>query len=226
MARRLNSGPTKAELVARSLAADISQGRYPPGCVLDETAIAAQYSVSRTPIREAIRRLTSDGIVETRAHRGAVVRNLSEHQIDDLFAVMAELEALCARWAALAMTTAEQRALQSILDASAAMVVRNDHQGYIEANDRLHEAIYAGAHNGVLAELTLQTRVRAAPFRRAQFEAPGRLALSHGEHSRVVAAILAREAGQAHDAMRAHMALVRSSFESIPVAAALPRSVG
>lgn len=214
--------PTKAETVARELAAEITGGLYPPGAALDEAAIAARYRVSRTPIREAIRQLTADGIVQTRTHRGAVVRDLSERELDELFAVMAELEALCARWSALAMTTADGRALAALHRDAEVLVARSDHRAYLAANDRFHEAVYAGARNACLDQLTRQTRVRVAPFRRAQFEAPGRLAASHREHGRVLDAILARDPDGAYAAMRAHLSIVRTAVDRLGEAEPVP----
>lgn len=207
--------PTKAESIARSLADDIVKGLLAPGTALDETLIAARYGVSRTPIREAIRQLTATGVLETRAHRGAVVRSFSEKELDDMFAVMADLEALCARGAALAMTAAEQNALGAILSASAPLVERDDHIGYGVLNEQFHEAIYAGAHNDYLAQITLETRAKIAPFRQAQFEASGRLAHSFAEHRRVLDAITGRAPTSAFEAMHAHIVVVRAAVDRV-----------
>lgn len=216
MTTALPGKPTKAAAIARHLADDIASGRFAPGTALDETEIAALYGVSRTPIREAIRQLTASGMLATRAHRGAVVRTFSEGELDDMFAVMADLEGLCARGAALAMTATELRALEELVTAAAARVSAADREGYARLNDAFHDTVYRGAHNAYLMQLTLETRSRLAPFRRAQFGAPGRLARSLAEHRRVVAAIGRRDAAGAFDAMRAHIVIVR---EAVDVAA-------
>ena len=95
------SKSTKAQDIQEALAAAIVHGRLPPGTTLDETLLARDFGVSRTPIREAIRQLQMSGLVEVRPHRGAIVATMTEDQLDDMFSVMAELEALCARWSAL-----------------------------------------------------------------------------------------------------------------------------
>src|SRR5258708_6042571 len=136
---------TKAQAMVQAIADDIVHGRFLPGTALDETALAAAYGVSRTPTREALRQLEAIGLVKGRARRGALVTDVTEQQLDDMFAVMAELEALCARWSALQMTAAERRTLQAIHDDSAAFVAAGDRASYIEANSRFHEAIYKGA---------------------------------------------------------------------------------
>jgi len=206
---------TKAQSIHQAIADDIVHGRLPPGTALDETGIAGAFGVSRTPIREALRQLEAIGLVEGRARRGAVVASVSERQLDDMFAVMAELEALCARWSAVAMTAAERRALQLIHDGSARLVTAGDREGYVEANNRFHEAIYEGAHNGFLTDLTLSVRKRVAPFRRAQFETLGRLAASHAEHGCVTEAIQRGNGERAAREMHAHLAVVRSRVDDV-----------
>ena len=204
---------TKALAIYGALMDDIEEGRLPPGLALDEVQMARTYGVSRTPIREAIRRLELTGLVEARSHRGAVVTGRTEKQLDDMFAVVAELEALCARWAALAMTNAERKQLEALHAGAAPFVARDDFEAYATANTAFHGAIYEGAHNGYLSEMVRGTRRRAAPFRRVQFRAPGRLAGSHEEHGRIVAVIRSGDADEAYAAMRAHIVVVRSAVD-------------
>ena len=180
---------TKARLIHQAIADDIVHGRLAPGASLDETSIAATFGVSRTPIREAIRQLEAIGLAESRGQRGAVVAAMSDRQLDEMFAVMAELEALCARWSAVAMTAEERRHLLVLQQESARLVSAGQREAYVDFNNRLHEAIYRGAHNSFLAELAVSVRKRCAPFRRAQFETLGRLAKSHAEHGAVIEAI-------------------------------------
>ena len=91
---------TRAEELRLQLADEIVRGVLPPGAALDETDIARRFSVSRTPVREALRQLVASGLVEARAHRGAVVAQPSLDRLTEMFEAMAELEALCAGLAA------------------------------------------------------------------------------------------------------------------------------
>src|SRR6185369_16305216 len=91
---------TRAEELRLQLADDIVRGALPPGASLDETDIARRFKVSRTPVREALRQLVASGLVEARAHRGAVVARPSIERLTGMFEAMAELEALCAGLAA------------------------------------------------------------------------------------------------------------------------------
>jgi DNA-binding GntR family transcriptional regulator len=130
-----------------------------------------------------------------------------------MFEVMAELEALCAGYAAERMTNVERRALEDSHEELRVIIHSGDPQRYHEVNEAFHSSIYTGAHNNYLAELTLSTRARVQPFRCAQFRNLGRLAKSHIEHDRVVQAILRGEQGIASSVMYAHIVTVREEYE-------------
>ena len=203
---------TRAEELRLQLADEIVRGTLAPGAPLDETDIARRFSVSRTPVREALRQLVASGLVEARAHRGAVVAQPSIERLKSMFEAMAELEALCAGFAAERMTGAERRALELVHEEMRALIHIGDPQRFHEVNEAFHGAIYTGAHNAYLAEMTVATRARVQPFRRAQFRTLGRLARSHTEHDRVVNAIQRGERDRASAAMRAHIVTVREAY--------------
>jgi DNA-binding GntR family transcriptional regulator len=204
---------TLADELRLALADDIVRGLLVPGAGLDETELARRFGVSRTPVREAIRQLAASGLVEVRAHRGAVVARPSEERLLGMFEAMAELEALCAGLAAERMSPAERRALEAVHEELRALIQGGDPQRYHEVNEAFHAAIYAGTHNAYLAEMTHATRSRVQPFRRAQFRNLGRMAKSHVEHDRVVIAILRGDRDGAAAAMREHIMLVCQEYQ-------------
>jgi len=204
---------TRAEELRLMLADEIVRGALTPGAALDETTLARRFDVSRTPVREAIRLLAASGLVEVRAHRAAMVARPSAEQLAGMFEVMAELEALCAGFAAGRMTSPERRALEDEHEKLRVLIQSGDPQRYHEVNEAFHNCIYTGAHNTYLAEITVATRARVQPFRRAQFRNLGRLAKSHVEHDRVVEAILRGEQAIAGSAMYAHIVTVREEYE-------------
>jgi DNA-binding GntR family transcriptional regulator len=203
---------TLAETLRLQLADDIVRGMLQPGTALDESELARRFAVSRTPVREAIRLLAASGLVETSAHRAAVVARPSPERLTGMFEVMAELEALCANLAAERMTGAERRELEAAHEELRALINSGDPQRYHEVNEAFHGVIYAGTHNDYLTELTLGTRTRVSPYRRAQFRNLGRLAKSHVEHDRVVVAILRGDRDGAAAAMRAHIVTVSEEY--------------
>src|ERR1700749_1078631 len=97
---------TRAEELRLQLADEIVRGALAPGSPLDETEIARRFNVSRTPVREALRQLAASGLVDARAHRGAVVARPSLERRTGMFEAMAELEALCASLAAQRVSSA------------------------------------------------------------------------------------------------------------------------
>jgi DNA-binding GntR family transcriptional regulator len=206
-------GRTLAEDLRLLIADEIVRGALVPGAALDETDLARRFQVSRTPVREAIRQLAASGLVESRPHRGSVVAQPSHAHLMGMFEAMAELEALCAGLAAVRITPIERHALAAAHEELRAMIQGGDPQRYHEMNEAFHSTIYAGAHNSYLADITLATRLRVQPFRRAQFRNLGRLAKSHLEHDLVVVAIMRGDRDAAMRAMRDHIITVRMEYE-------------
>ena len=204
---------TRAEELRLQLADEIVGGALPPGAPLDETDIARRFSVSRTPVREALRQLVASGLVEARPHRGAVVARPTIERLTGMFEAMAELEAICAGLAAKRMTPIERHRLEAVHEELRMLSHAGNPDRFHEVNERFHNAIYAGSQNAYIAEMTLATRVRVQPFRRAQFRNLGRLAKSHAEHDRVVVAIMRGDETGAAIAMRDHIELVRDEYE-------------
>jgi DNA-binding GntR family transcriptional regulator len=159
-------------------------------------------------VREALGRLSATGLVDRRPNRGAIVAIVAEEHLVSMFESMAELEAICARFAADRMTPAERAALERGHAASLHFARLGAQAAYEESNTEFHGRLYSGAHSRYVQELASQTRVRLAPFRRAQFWLPGRLAKSWSEHDAIVQAILRRDAEAAGVAARKHVGIV------------------
>jgi DNA-binding GntR family transcriptional regulator len=181
----------------------IATGQLAPGSALDEVALAERFGVSRTPVREALIQLAAEGLVQSRPRRGAVVSSVGPARLLEMFEVMAELEALCARQAARRMTASEQETLVAAHRGCEA--ARGDPDAYFYANERFHALIYAGSHNGFLAEEAAALQRRLRPYRRLQLRVRNRMARSFTEHEAVVDALLAGDADRAADAMRGHV---------------------
>lgn len=209
---------TRAEWLAAQIADAIVTGELGPGLKLDEHSLAQRYNVSRTPVREALRQLDATGLIEVRPHRGAIVASMTGPQVEELFVAMGEIEATCARLCAISMTPVERRRLGAKHDEMGSLVSAGDRDGYVEANEAFHSAIYAGTHNKVVADIAAGLRRRLGPHRRAQFRAAGRLERSHAEHGVVTRAIESGDAAAAHAAMLHHVSLVEEAFDRLVVA--------
>ena len=203
---------TSAEDIRRQLSDRILAGELAPGSTLDETQLAAEFAVSRTPIREALKQLAASGLVEQRPHSRSIVAKPDTEALTGMFELMGHLEALCAGLSAERMTAAERRALDELHGEMAVIVSNGDRLVYIRFNEFFHNAIYTGSHNGYLEDVTRSTRQRLQPFRRAQFSTLGRLAKSHAEHGHIVEAILRGNSTDAQSRMRAHITLVEDAW--------------
>ena len=146
---------TLAETIRQRLADDILRGVYPPGARLDEHGLAKRFGLSRTPVREALRQLTSAGLVEMRPRRGVIVSLPTESTLAEMFEVMGELEASCARLAAQRMSPAERVNLEFVHRRSLDAVRGNDTDSYRTVNFEFHDVIYRGAHNEFLLAPTM-----------------------------------------------------------------------
>jgi DNA-binding GntR family transcriptional regulator len=199
---------TTVEQMVRAVADMIVTGALLPGEKLDEITLAARFEVSRTPVREALRELGAMGLVGREPNRSAVVTNVSGAYLHSMFEAMAELEAICARLSAERMTVDERRTLERQHHASARLVRAGAEEDYATYNVEFHNQLYRGAHNDHILELVTQTRARLAPFRRAQFRLPGRLAKSFDEHDIIVTAIMRADAQAARQAAYSHVTIV------------------
>jgi DNA-binding GntR family transcriptional regulator len=208
---------TRAERLAGQISNAILSGEFEPGARLDEQQLAQRFGVSRTPVREALRQLATSGLIDLRPRRGAVVASATPAELDTLFAAMAEMEAACARLAALNMTQQEREELQALHQSMAKLVTAGDPDAYADANQTFHLTIYAGAHNATVAGFTAGLRRRLSPFRRAQFRVAGRIGKSWNEHDAVVRGIIAGDASAAHAAMLAHVDLVEDTYDEFAV---------
>jgi DNA-binding GntR family transcriptional regulator len=213
---KIKKDPTRlAEELRCRLETEIFSGALAPGERLDEMGLARRFNVSRTPVREALMQLASSGLVEMRPRQGAVVATITVQDLLQMFEVMAELEAMCARLAARRTTPEERARIAAAHEACKRCASDRDPIAYYEANRTFHEVLYAGAHNQYLEDSTRSLRNRLNAYRRFQLHRGGRVAQSLAEHEAVVEAILAGDAEAAENAMRAHVAIQGDVFTDL-----------
>ncbi len=197
---------TLSETLRERLSKDIVTGIIEPGTRLEEKALADQYNVSRTPVRDALRQLAATGLVEFRPRRGVTVVNIGREKLLDMYEAQSELEGLCARLSARRMTALERHQLESVHNEAAQAIEQGDTARYSSLNEDFHNLVYSGAHNDSIREMTVAFRRRLAPFRSSIFfRAKGRIHESFAEHRRIVEAILASDAEKACNETRNHV---------------------
>jgi DNA-binding GntR family transcriptional regulator len=201
--------------VAATLREQIFAGLYAPGSFLDELVLCERLQISRTPLREALKVLTAEGLLRHEPRRGCFISEVTEKDLDDIFPVIALLEGRCAFEAARNASDADLAALTTLherLNSHAAAGRIND---YYDTNFAIHEAIIALADNRWLAMAIADLRKILKLARSQQLHAPGRLAQSLSEHMAVFAALKARDSEGADAAMRTHLTRQREALREL-----------
>jgi DNA-binding GntR family transcriptional regulator len=181
---------------------------FAPGSKLNVERLGRELGVSRTPVWEAMRRLESEGLVETVPRQGVFVLNFSMDRVVDLFAVRGALEGLGARLAASRMDPADRTALEQGLEELEAAFRGQDLERYSRNAIELHDRLLAAARNQVLSRQLENVYAQIHVLRLRSLSLPDRLAASLDEHSRIVRAVLAGSADEAEAIARQHAARV------------------
>jgi DNA-binding GntR family transcriptional regulator len=191
--------------VAHRLRQMLVENRIAPGAKLNERELAEVLHVSRTPLREAIRMLAAEGLVELLPNRGAIAVELSEADVRHTFEVMAGLEGMSGELAAQRITDAELSEIRAMHYEMMACWTRRDLSNYYRLNSRIHEAINRAAGNPVLTATYRQVnaRLQALRFRSNQDEQKWKRAVK--EHERMVDALAARDAAAMRDVLVQHL---------------------
>ena len=205
----------RADTIAEELEERIFDGTFPNGCRLDEVRLAKNFGVSRTPLREALQRLSRSGLVELVPRRGAFVRQPGPVELIEMFEVMAEFEAVCGRLAAKRISDDALTQLRDANDKCQAAVDAQDPDTYYAENERFHKIIYRESGNGFLESETSALHRRLQPFRRQQLRLRGRMAQSMGEHLSIVEALEQGDADAAANTLRGHVAIQGEKFYSL-----------
>lgn len=209
MAGHVNSMHDQAAQQLRDL---IFGGELSPGAFMDETRLCEQLAISRTPLREALKVLTAEGLIRHEPRRGCFVNQVTEQDLDEIFPVIALLEGRCAFEATQQASDPDIATLEELhhqLEDSAAQGLIPQ---YYAANYAIHEAIIAMAGNKWLAQVIGDLRKILKLARLQQLNAPGRLSQSLEEHMAIFAALKARDAEGADAAMRIHLTRQREAL--------------
>ena len=191
--------------VAERIRALIFDRQIASGAFIDENVLAQQWQISRTPLREALKVLAAEGLVELVPRRGCRVIEITETDADELFPIMAVLEGRCALEATHHMSDADLRELQHMHDELERTAAARDVDGYYQANHVFHSFVQRGASNRWLDRVTADLRKFVRMLRGRQLVLPGRIDSSINEHRVLIAAMLARDGVRAERAMHDHL---------------------
>ena len=181
------------EQVAHRLRQMLVEGRIPPGAKLNERELSIDLNVSRTPLREAIKMLAAEGLVELLTNRGAIAVELSESDILHTFEVMAGLEAQSGELAAQRITESELTEIRALHFEMLAAYTRRDLPTYYRLNAAIHSAINAAAKNAVLTSTYKQMNARLQALRFNSNRNEENWISAMNDHAQMITALEARD---------------------------------
>jgi DNA-binding GntR family transcriptional regulator len=201
----LTRGASLHDNVAERLRSMVFDRQLAPGEFIDEKGLAAQWQISRTPLREALKVLAAEGLVELVPGRGSRVVTLTDDDADALFPVMALLEGRCAHEATLRASDEDLADLHLLHERLEMHAATADLDGYYRANHAFHCKVQALADNRWLDRVTADLRRFLRLLRGRQLNLPGRIDASINEHRVLIDAIGSRDAQRAERAMHDHL---------------------
>lgn len=183
----------------------IIEGMLAPGARINEGQVGAALGVSRTPLREAIKTLASEGLVEIVPARGAIVRRFSEENIRETLDVLKALEQTAARLLCAAAPDPEITAIVKLHDEMMRLYAARNRLQYFKLNQSIHSAIVKGSGNSVLAETHGQLQARIKRIRFVGNETPDRWAAAVAEHEEMIVALKRRDGEALAEVLGRHL---------------------
>ena len=201
----LDSYQPLREAVCETLRDAIRKGILEPGERLMEVQLAEELGISRTPVREAIRKLEQEGYVIMMPRRGTYVADISTGDIIEIFEIRSALESLATGLAARRIEPDELETLQNLLVEIEGYIAKNDIEKIVETDIKFHGLLYQVSRNERLVNIISNLKEQLARFRTLSMSYPGRLQETLEEHSEMVEAIANGDVSAARDAAEHHM---------------------
>ena len=203
---KLDSYQPLREVVCETLRTAIIDGILKPGERLMEIKVSEELGVSRTPVREAIRKLELEGFVVMIPRRGTYVSDLSIKDINEVFEVRTALDVLAAGLAAERITGEELEQMERFLVELGEYIEQNDMQKIVESDTQFHDLLYHASRNSRLVGIINNLREQLTRFRSLSMSYPGRIKQMLGEHTRLVESLGQRNVTLAKRLAGEHMA--------------------
>ena len=202
---KLDSYKPLRELVCENIRQAITDGTFSPGERLMEIQLADEMGVSRTPVREAIRKLELEGFVVMIPRRGTYVADISIKDINDIYEIRTSLDVLAASLAAERINEEELARLQELLLEIEKYIPSMNMEKIVELDTAFHDLLYTASRNERLRTIIANLREQLTGIRGRSMSYPGRMASTAEEHRALVAAIAARDVEAAQKAARIHI---------------------
>ena len=200
-----NDKASLREKVFRVIREGILEGKYKPGEALREATIAKELNVSRTPVREAIRQLELEGLVQSIPNKETVVRGVSEEDVQDIFMIRSRLEGMAARLAAERITSQELEELKEVLELTEFYVTKNDLVHIGELDHRFHDMLYKATKSKILKQVLSDFHTYVQKTRMESLATPGRAICLLKEHTAIFEAVKNKDGQRAEELTNKHI---------------------
>jgi DNA-binding GntR family transcriptional regulator len=197
-------GPDRKDKLSRIIETEILDGILAPGERLDERALAERFGISRTPVREALNRLATTGLVEIRRNAGIFVASLTLAEVLELYEAVSEIETVVTRLATRRATALQRQRILELAHEFEKWSQLDDIDLFAAKNVAFHACIYEACHNRFLQQQAVLTRRRIWTYRRVHFRIPGRMLTSTQEHVALAEAIASGDEEAVVNQMRIH----------------------
>jgi DNA-binding GntR family transcriptional regulator len=184
---------------------DILSGKYSQNEELKENSIGVELGVSRTPVREALRQLELEGLVNIIPNKGAYVNGISEKDIHDIFIIRSYLEGLCAKWACEHITQEQLDELEEIVYLSEFHAKKDHHEQIVELDSKFHQLIYEASNSKILDHVLSDFHQYVQRIRKITLASEKRAADSNKEHTAILEAIKQRDGEKAERLAHEHI---------------------
>jgi len=198
-------------LIFDKIREDILNDKYTPGEKIVEAKLAEEIGVSRTPVREALKQLELDGLVENIPNRGVIVKGVSKQDIYDIYTIRIAIEGIAAQWSVERMTEEELRNLEEVYELMEFYTDRNDLDKIFELNTKFHEIIYTSTNSRYLEHVLRDFQLFIKSTRNKSLRSEGRKEKALDEHRKILDAFKSRDEAAAVEMLIAHISNSRKN---------------
>ncbi|KXG73683.1 GntR family transcriptional regulator [Thermotalea metallivorans] len=194
---------------------DILNGKYSEGEKLVEAKLAEELGVSRTPVREALKQLELDGMVENIPNRGVIVKGITKQDIQDIFTIRTAIEGIAAAWAVERITEEELQDLKEAYELMEFYAFKKDIEKFAEFNTKFHETIYKATKSRYLEQVLKDFQYYMKQSRKKSLQIEGRMEDALREHKEILDAFLERNKERAEKALTTHVNNSKKNAEKL-----------
>lgn len=204
-------------MIFEKIREDILIGKYTSGEKIVEAKLADEFGVSRTPVREALKQLELDGLVDNIPNRGVIVKGISNQDVEDIYTIRIAIEGIAVKWAIERMAESDLQKMKEIFELMEFYTFKNDLDKIAELNTKFHETIYNATQSRYLEHVLRDFQYFMKTTRYKSLRSPGRMESTLEEHREILEAFIERDPDRAANAILKHVNNSRENAKRIGI---------